>query len=127
MKSERTALTRGEEEVMRILWKIGGGTVNDVMACMDDPKPKYTTVATFLKLLEDKKFAGHLQKGKVNTYYPLVDEKDYAGTVAGRVIDNFFWGSLLQMVSYFSSEKKLSSKDKEALLRLAQEIMDNDE
>lgn len=112
---------------MRILWKIGGGTVNDVIACMEDPKPKYTTVATFLKLLEDKKFAGHVQKGKVNIYYPLVDEKYYAGTVAGRVIDSFFGGSLLQMVSYFGSEKKLSPKEKAELLKLAQEIMDNDE
>lgn len=127
MKNERTSLTRGEEEVMRILWKIGGGTVNDVIACMEEPKPKYTTVATFLKLLEDKKFAGHVQKGKVNTYYPLVDEKDYAGTVAGRVIDSFFGGSLLQMVSYFGSEKKLSPKEKAELLKLAQEIMDKDE
>lgn len=127
MKKEKTILTRGEEEVMRILWRIGRGTVNDVIACMEDPKPKYTTVATFLKLLEDKEFAGHTQKGKINTYYPLVDERDYAGTLADRMIDNFFGGSLLQVVSYFGSEKKLSSKEKAELLRLAQEIMDKDE
>ena len=47
-------LTRGEEEVMQILWSIGSGVVNDIIARMEEPKPKYTTVATFIKILENK-------------------------------------------------------------------------
>lgn len=125
--SERTkSLTKGEEDVMKILWMLGKGTVNDILEHCAEPKPKYTTVATFLKLLEDKGFAGHASTGKSNMYYPLIEQKEYAGSVAGNMLDSFFGGSLVQMLSFFSSEKKLSSKEKQDLLKLAQEIIDKE-
>ncbi len=125
--SERTkSLTKGEEDVMKILWMLGKGTVNDILEHCAEPKPKYTTIATFLKLLEDKGFAGHASTGKSNMYYPLIEQKEYAGSVAGNMLDSFFGGSLVQMLSFFSSEKKLSSKEKQDLLKLAQEIIDKE-
>lgn len=119
-------LTKGEEDIMKILWGLGKGTVNDILEHCDEPKPKYTTVATFLKLLEDKGFAGHISQGKSNMYYPVVEQKEYAGSVAGNMIDSFFGGSVLQMLSFFSSEKKLSAQEKQDLLKLAQEIIDKE-
>ena len=124
MSDKTKTLTKGEEDVMKILWMLGKGTVNDILEHCDEPKPKYTTVATFLKLLEDKGFAGHTSTGKSNMYYPVVEQKEYAGSVAGNMLDSFFGGSLVQMLSFFSSEKKLSSKEKQELLKLAQEIID---
>ena len=126
MSDKAKTLTKGEEEVMKILWMLGKGTVNDILEHCDEPKPKYTTVATFLKLLEDKGFAGHTSTGKSNMYYPVVEQKEYAGSVAGNMLDSFFGGSLVQMLSFFSSEKKLSSKEKQDLLKLAQEIIDKE-
>lgn len=57
MKTDNTTLkklTRGEEEVMQILWQLGAGSINDLIAAMQEPKPKYTTIATFVKILENK-------------------------------------------------------------------------
>ena len=45
---KRQGLTKGEEEIMQLLWRLGKGTVNDIIALMPDPKPKYTTVALSL-------------------------------------------------------------------------------
>lgn len=126
MSDKTKTLTKGEEDVMKILWMLGKGTVNDILEHCDEPKPKYTTVATFLKLLEDKGYAGHTSTGKSNMYYPVVEQKEYAGSVAGNMLDSFFGGSLVQMLSFFSSEKKLSSKEKQDLLKLAQEIIDKE-
>ena len=126
-KDKKIILTRGEEEVMQMLWKLQKGTVNDVLDSYGEDRPKYTTVATFLKLLEDKGYVGHLQQGKSNMYYPLVEKSDYAGSVASNVLNSFFGGSLMQMVSYFNKEKKLSMDEKQDLLRLAQQIMDNED
>ena len=58
MKTDNTTLkklTRGEEEVMQILWQLGAGSINDLIAAMQEPKPKYTTIATFVKILENKR------------------------------------------------------------------------
>ena len=126
-KDKKVALTKGEEEVMQLLWKLGKGTVNDILERYGEEKPKYTTVATFLKLLEDKGYVGHLQQGKSNMYFPLVEKTEYAGSVANSVLDNFFGGSLMQMVSYFNKEKQLSKEEKQELLRLAQQIIDKEE
>lgn len=43
MKTDNTTLkklTRGEEEVMQILWQLGAGSINDLIAAMQEPKPK---------------------------------------------------------------------------------------
>ena len=58
-KDNKITLTKGEEEVMQLLWELGKGTVNDILERYGQEKPKYTTVATFLKLLEDKGYVGH--------------------------------------------------------------------
>ncbi|MBR4088190.1 MAG: BlaI/MecI/CopY family transcriptional regulator [Bacteroidales bacterium] len=126
-KDNKITLTKGEEEVMQLLWELGKGTVNDILERYCQEKPKYTTVATFLKLLEDKGYVGHLQQGKSNMYYPLVEKAEYAGSVASSMLDNFFGGSLMQMVSYFNKERQLSKEEKQELLRLAQQIMDKEE
>ena len=52
MNEPQTTLTRGEEEIMQILWQLGNGVVNEIIARTEEPHPKYTTVATFLKILE---------------------------------------------------------------------------
>jgi hypothetical protein len=54
MENKQPELTRGEEEIMQILWRLGDAVVNEIIAQTKEPRPKYTTVATFLKILENK-------------------------------------------------------------------------
>ena len=78
MKTDNTTLkklTRGEEEVMQILWQLGAGSINDLIAAMQEPKPKYTTIATFVKILENKGYVGRTERGKSYEYYPLVPQR----------------------------------------------------
>lgn len=70
MKTDNTTLkklTRGEEEVMQILWQLGAGSINDLIAAMQEPKPKYTTIATFVKILENKGYVGRNGAKVTNT------------------------------------------------------------
>lgn len=93
-KSNRPQLTKGEEEVMQVLWELDKGTVNDIIARMPDPKPKYTTVATFIKILENKEFVRHEAVGKGFVYYPAVAKEEYARTVVGNLLASYFDGSM---------------------------------
>jgi len=47
-------LTRAEEQIMQILWKIEKGFIKDILDHFDEPRPAYTTVATFMKILEKR-------------------------------------------------------------------------
>ena len=113
MKTDNTTLkklTRGEEEVMQILWQLGAGSINDLIAAMQEPKPKYTTIATFVKILENK--------GKSYEYYPLVPKEEYAKTVVSSILNSYFDGSLAQMVSFFSRREDLSIQETEQILAI---------
>mgnify|MGYP001519153057 FL=1 len=115
-------LTRGEEEVMQILWSIGSGVVNDIIARMEEPKPKYTTVATFIKILENKGFVRHEAMGKSHRYFPLVSKEDYAGNKMRSMLSNYFDGSLSQMVSFFSQKENISVKEMDEILEIVEKI-----
>ena len=69
-------LTKAEEQVMQILWKIEKGFVKDIIDSMPKPKPAYNTVSTIVRILEKKGFVGHNAYGKTHEYYPLVSKKD---------------------------------------------------
>ena len=87
MDKKLTELTRGEEEIMQILWRLGDVVVNEIIAQTKEPRPKYTTVATFLKILENKGFVNHTPEGKSHRYYPAVSREEYArGHVVGTVV-----------------------------------------
>lgn len=47
-------LTEREEEVMNFFWESGTLSVRDVVALHNEPRPSRTTVATFVKFLEQK-------------------------------------------------------------------------
>ena len=56
-------LTEREEEVMNFFWESGALSVRDVVALHDEPKPSRTTVATFVKFLEQKGYLDHKAEG----------------------------------------------------------------
>lgn len=120
MQKQLTELTRGEEEIMQILWRLGDGVVNEIIARTKEPHPKYTTVATFLKILENKGFVGHTSEGKSHRYHPLVSREDYAREVMSSVLSSYFDGSLAQMVSFFSRHEDISVKEMDEILAIMQ-------
>ena len=86
---------------MQLLWRLGKGTVNDIIALMPDPKPKYTTVATFIKILESKEFVCHEQSGKSFVYYPAIEKEEYTKTVMKSMLTDYFGVVLLEVRGYF--------------------------
>ena len=67
---EKKFLTKAEHQVMLILWglKEKGGFTNDILRGYEEPKPAYTTLATFLKILSNK---GFVKSSKVGSMLPL--------------------------------------------------------
>lgn len=115
-------LTKGEEEVMQILWRLENATVNEIIAEMSEPKPKYTTVATFIKILENKGFIAHEPAGRGFSYRPLLSKNDYAGNVASSLLCDYFDGSLAQMVSFFSRRENISVREMDEIMELVQKL-----
>lgn len=122
MDNKFQTLTRGEEEVMQLLWRIGEATVAQIIEQMAEPKPKYTTVATFIKILENKGFVGHKVEGRSHCYYPIVERDEYASGVAKSLLADYFGGSLSQMVLFFGKKEDISVGEMDEILEIVEQI-----
>ena len=111
-------LTKAEEQIMQIIWRIEKVFVKDIIDQLPEPKPAYNTVSTIVRILEKKGFVGHNAFGKTHQYYPLVSKKEYTGKFMRGFIKNYFGNSYRQMVSFFAKEEDLSVKEMEEIIAL---------
>ena len=110
-------LTKAEEQVMLVLWKLGKGFLKDIVDLTPEPKPHPNTIATLLKILVDKGFVEFDVQGRNNCYRPLISKADYGKTSANQLVKGYFEGSAAKLVSQFVSDKALSIQELEALLQ----------
>jgi predicted transcriptional regulator len=76
---------------MEVLWSAGSGTVSEVLAALDTPKPlAFNTVQTMLRILEQKHYVRHREEGRAFRYFPLVDKAQASRTAVQHVVRRFF-------------------------------------
>jgi len=109
-------LTKAEEQVMQALWKIGGGTVQEILEVLEVPKPARTTVSTVLTILENKGFATHSTIGRINNYQPLIRKEDYSKSQLFDLLKNYFNNSYSSMTSFFAKESNYSVEELDKLI-----------
>ena len=114
-------LTKLEEEIMQVMWKIGKGFANDIMAAIPEPKPAYNTVLTIVRILEKKGFVGYDAYGKAHQYYPLISKEKYSNQILTGVVKNYFNNSFRNLISAFADGKNLTLKDLEELKKIINE------
>lgn len=109
-------LTKAEEQIMQVLWSLGGGFIRDVMEAIQPPKPHQNTVATILKILVEKEFVGTEAYGRQYRYKPLISKESYSKASFKNLVKGYFSGSFTDAVSFMVKEKNLSIEELEALL-----------
>ncbi|MFL5810598.1 MAG: BlaI/MecI/CopY family transcriptional regulator [Flavisolibacter sp.] len=110
-------LTKAEEQVMHIVWKIREGFIRDIMEALPPPKAHQNTVATILKILVEKEFIGVKIYGRQHQYYPLVSKDAYSKATMKTLVKSYFGGSFSEAVSFMVKENSISLEDLETLLQ----------
>lgn len=113
----RKVLTKAEEQVMKVAWRLGSGLLMEIVEGMPAPAPHKNTVATILKTLVDKGFVRIENIGRIHRYHPLITKEAYSRDTLSTVAKGYFDGSFANVVSFLVDEKKLSVKDLELLLQ----------
>lgn len=113
-------LTRAEEQIMQVLWRIGKGFVNDVVKQLPQPQPAYNTVSTIIRILEQKGFVGHKAFGRAHEYYPLIAKKEYSRAYFRHFMDNYF-GSYKSLATFFTREEELSLSELEEIKKMVED------
>lgn len=109
-------LTKAEEQVMQILWRIEKGFLKDILDEIPEPKPHSNTIATMLRILVEKEFVAYEVFGRQHQYYPTVAKDDYSNGSLRSLIGDYFDGSYKEVVSFLVERDKLSISDLELLL-----------
>lgn len=110
-------LTKAEEQVMQVLWKLEKAFLREIVDAMPNPKPHQNTVATILKILAEKEFAAAEVLGRQHRYYPLISKQEYSGKTIKQLAKNYFEGSFSNVVSYLVKENNISVEELESLLK----------
>lgn len=121
-KKTMKPLTRAEMDVMNVLWDAQHAlTVNEIVEGYPEPKPAYTTVATFLKILEAKGYVEHKKKeetGRTFYYSPMLSREKYIAHVVGDTKDKLFGGSAKRFCSFLIQNEDLTDEDLQEILSL---------
>jgi len=104
-------LTKAEERVMQVLWKMEKGFIKDILEDFDDPRPAYTTVATVVKILQNKGYVAYKEYGKAHQFYPVISKTSYSRKHVNPLFKRYFRGSLKEVVSFFSENNKTHQGD----------------
>lgn len=111
-------LTKAEEQIMMILWKLDKAFVKKIIEELPNPKPAYNTVSTIVRILEKKGFVAHTAFGKSHRYYPIVRKEDYTKVHMKSFVNNYFSNSFERMVSFFAKEKSISVYEMEEIMKI---------
>lgn len=112
--NEDRTLTRAEMEIMNILWDSDTSmTTHAIIEKYPEPKPAYSTIATFLKILTTKEFISYKKQegGKTFLFYPLVSRVEYTKRTMKEVKNTFFGGSLKSLISFFAKEEDMTDDE----------------
>ena len=109
-KSEATALSRRERQVMDILHRRAEATVAEIMAELPDP-PTYSAVRSVLRILGEKNLIRYKEDGPRYIYYPAQDTEEARDDVLAHVVRTYFAGSPEQAVTALLRMSDVDMKD----------------
>lgn len=109
-------LTEVELELMNVIWELGTCTVKEVQeALMASRDLAYTSVATMMKILEQKGALLSQKQDRAHTYSPVLTRAEYETLSLRHLTANVFRGDPTTMVMRVLDDSDLTSKELEAI------------
>lgn len=104
-------LTRQEFRIMKIVWERGGATVRDVCDAISRNKDTaYTTVLTFMQILEQKGALIRSKAGRAHFYTPVLSRRQATRNQINDLLQRFFDGNPDKLIETVSKNKIPFSK-----------------
>jgi predicted transcriptional regulator len=114
--------TEVELEIMNAIWNIGDCTVKDVQTALQSTRElAYTSVATMMKILEQKGALMSKKDDRVHIYQSLISRQDYELGSLRHLAENVFQGDPSAMVMRLISESKISKEELHSIRKILDE------
>lgn len=115
-------LTELELEIMNRIWAQHPCTVREVQTALKAEKElAYTSIATVMKILEEKGFLTSQRSEKTHLFTPCVSKESYESKTLKHVAEKLFNGNPGSMVARLLDEAELSSEDIKKIRKILRE------
>lgn len=105
-------LTKAEERIMQIFWKLKKAFVKDIIEQLpDDPKPPYNTISSVVRILNKKGYLNFKAYGKTYEYYPAISKMEYRKFFLKKFLSGYFDNSPASLFSFLVEEENLSEDE----------------
>lgn len=125
MKSKKIPeklLTELELEIMNRVWAKEPCTVRDIQnALLPQKELAYTSIATIMKILEEKGFLNSQKTDKTHLFTARVSKESYETKTLKHVTEKLFNGSPGSMVARLLDDAELSAEDLKIIRTLLKE------
>ena len=111
-------LAKREEQIMQAFWHLGKAFIKEIIVELPEPKPHYNSVATMVRILEEKGFLDHETFGNTFRYFPVVSKEDYQKLAFDDMVKLYFNNSYPRMLAYFAKEQKISRAEMNEILEI---------
>ena len=111
-------LAKREEQIMQAFWELNEAFIKEIIPLLPDPKPHYNSVATIVKILEEKGFLGHDIIGNLYQYHPIISREDYQKHAMKDIVKQYFDNSYPRMLAFFAKEQNLSEKELKEIFQM---------
>ncbi|HIC7358897.1 TPA: BlaI/MecI/CopY family transcriptional regulator [Legionella pneumophila] len=120
-------LTEVELELMNIIWSLNKVTIKEVVAHLPKERPlAYTTVATVIKVLEQKGFLECQKNSYAHVFTPIVSKSEYESTCIEHMVANVFDGEPRALVQRLLMAIKLQHDDIQAIEEALKKLTDGE-
>lgn len=111
-------LAKREEQIMQACWHLEKAFIKDIIAELPEPKPHYNSVATMVRILEEKGFLDHEAFGNIFRYFPIISKEEYQKHAFEDIVKLYFNNSYPRMLAFFAKEQKISKEEMKEILEL---------
>lgn len=111
-------LAKREEQIMQVFWTLEKAFIKEIIPELPDPKPHYNSVATMVKILEEKGFLSHEAVGNIFCYFPLISKEDYQKHAMKDIVSQYFDNSYPNMLAFFAKDQKISEQEMNDIMRI---------
>ncbi|MFW8635502.1 BlaI/MecI/CopY family transcriptional regulator [Cribrihabitans pelagius] len=127
-KQDNSLLTEVELEFMTVIWETGGGTVREILAEANKTQERaYTSVATVLKIMEQKGFLTSERADRSLVYRPAVPKAEYQKKSLKNLSSKLFNGAPAALVARLVDDEDVTQDMLEEIRALLDERLgDND-
>ena len=119
-------LTEVELQLMNAVWNLGDCTVKEVQQEISKIRDlAYTSIATIMKILEQKSALKSVKSDKAHIYSALISKSEYESSSLRHLADGLFQGDPSSMVMRLLSDSKLSKDELSAIKKLLEKRIES--